>query len=194
MKKDEVGSVSKEGRRPVAIGIALACLIAVLGMGTVVLLVGPAAESKTNPPATENEVESTKEAKAPAKHDAVKSLEFPSLEDPQRWTRQRISSGKRHHGAIIDIYLENSLRQALESGQTAPVGTTAVLLVRDGLEQILETFTMRRFQGSSETGWIYGQLNSKGTPLQTIRRETCTACHQSEPNLYGLKAIAGPKN
>ncbi len=197
MKEHEVGAVSKESRRPVAIGIALACLVAVLGMGSVLLLMGPAAESQTSHPvpdaSTNAPVEGQPSVERSAKEEPVTALQFPSLEDPQRWTRQRITTGKRHHGAIVDIYIEHSLRLAIEQGQEPPHGATAALLVRDGLEQILRTFTMRRFRRPSESGWTYGQLNSKGSPLQTRRPQGCKTCHQSEPNIFGLKGAVDAK-
>lgn len=117
----------------------------------------------------------------------VREQEYRSWERAPGWEQRKPSSAP--HGSQVDIYIDDTLHEALVTGEPLtewPVGSLVVKDGWDGSDLELIAILQKR-----EDGWYYAEYDDDGDPDYSGRPDVCVGCHGADSD--AIRAFALPR-
>jgi hypothetical protein len=101
---------------------------------------------------------------------------------------QRRSSGAAH-GNAVDIYVNETVSQALRGGSALTAWPTGSLIVKDGFDD--DDFELVAAMEKRADGWYWAEWDNEGDASYSGRPSLCIDCHASGAD--SVRAFALPK-
>lgn len=100
------------------------------------------------------------------------------------WMKHSLSTAQRarHHGALLEMWYDGLVQEAIRSRAEVAPGGVIVLRVVDGLGTPSATLAAVKKDHGEGHVWWYAEYDAKGNPVSFGRTERCLTCHERVRN------------
>jgi hypothetical protein len=106
---------------------------------------------------------------------AVRAENYRGWSRPPGWETRVPSNAP--HGAAVDLYVNDTVARALESGAPLAVWPEGSTIVKDGWNGA--ELRLIAIMDKRSDGWYWAEYDASGEPDYSGHPATCTSCHSS---------------
>ncbi len=112
---------------------------------------------------------------------AMQANDYRTFDRAPGWENAHQAASTPHHGEFVDIYVNDVLGAALQSGAQAP-GPGGSVVIKDGWSDAAGTqaFQISILRKDGTDSWFGAEYSASGEVLEAGRNfEECNGCHKS---------------